>query len=673
MPPGGDSARFFMHGTDMGEDGFLSLIGNVWRRRLGCGLAVVLLVLFVAWLLPKMFNKRVIRAKTTDWAVRLFDFSSPASIGKVDLALRINGRTDLYVHDFELDTPNPRFDRPWLQVDTFRASAPVYTLLGGVSVEPVIQVRDGILRLEWDKRGNFNLAGLRLENEAGHMPIMNHLNIKGMEFALMKNRVIIENESLAGLLLFDGRLRVEGDELRLALRTESAKFELRGRGGGTRERFNSSIDISECAYSLTAQKLTALRAKITNIPLSWLNGFAPDLPLLAPGATTAGELYGAAGVLRYSGQVTGFASVVLPEKMGVELEFIPGREKGAFNLLLKDGEGGQAYSLQAARDATGWQTLKISCSRLNLQNFTATDEMNWLGTLFRFFRAARVEIGQTRYSGLDIGKISLDIVPATDRTANLSLSGEIAGGKLAVLARRIPLDREAYPESLIGSLSIPDARDTIMRFSGLFPPVLQCTPTGGSGELVLSYDTPAAGSETPRLRLRLELKNIRIPALTGGELVQELTLLPRRMVELENLCRRAQIRQPEALPLPAEGIQYLNFESLQASYDIAPDERGRLRGLLAQSAELGPIEAVGSGETDKSFRLLLVLRFPPAALTAANPLLSRELKTALAQVINDSGLKIECEITPEGGKVTPLYIQDVFRVWSENQSRQGAR
>lgn len=657
----------------MGEDSFLSLIGNVWRKRLGCGLAVLLLVLFIAWLLPKMFNKRVIRAKTTDWAVRLFDHTSPGSIGKVDLALRVNGRTDLYIHDFELDTPNPRFDRPWLQVDTFRASAPVYALLGGVRVEPVVQVRDGILRLEWDRGGNFNLTGLRLDGAAGRMPVMNHLNLGGMEFALMKNRVVIEHESLAGLLVFDGLLRVEGEELRLALRTQSAKFELRGSGTGTRERFNSGVAISECTFDLLAQKFTTLRAKITNIPLSWLNEFAPDLPLLTPGATTTGELHGAAGVLRYSGQVTGFASVVLPEKMSAEIEFIPDPDKGEFSLLLKDGEGGQSYSLQAARDTTGWQTLKINCSSLNLQNFTATDEMNWLGTLFRFFRAARVEIGQTRYSGLDIGKISLDIVPAADRTANLSLSGEIAGGKLAVLARRIPLDREAYPESLLGSLSIPDARDTIMRFSGLFPPVLQCTPTSGSGELVLSYDAPAAGSEVPRLRLRLDLKNIRIPALTGGELVQELTLLPRRMIELENLCRRAQIRQPEALTLPADGIQYLNLESLQASYDIAPDERGRLRGLLAQSTELGPIEVIGSGETDKTFRLLLVLRFPPAALTAANPLLSRELKTALAQVINDSGLKIECEIAPGGGKVTPLYIQDVFRVWSENRSRQETR
>ncbi len=706
-----------------------------WVRRMFFAGGLLLLLALLLCLLPSLVNKRNLRATVRDWTVARLENSCPASVGGVDLALRINGRTDLYVHDYELDSPNPRFDLPWLYVDTFRASAPMYTLLGGIPADPVVQVRDGVLRLVWDSRDHFNLSGLALDSGGWTLPFMRHMEIGTIDFQLMKCRVIFSRPDLSGQLRLDGHLRVDANRSRLDFLSQEGIFELKTPSG--RELLPITCSLSRAEYDRRQQRLTALTGAVKNVPLRLATLLVPELPLKDAAATATGAVSGDGRRWTFDGQIRGLGLTEFSDELGaqfgietdegngqtvrLELRELIRRDSvaiagaGSAPKILPPASGAPAFALAARRDGKGsWQGVSAYCARLDLDALAAGKEHPWLDYLAGNFRSARIEGDQVRLAGLELGKVSLDILSAPERTVNVSLSGEIAGGRLALLARQIPLNGGGRPRTVLGSLHIPNAADTILRFSGLLPPVLQCSPVSGSGELTIKYDAakrqtepeapgasgasdkrdartardaaavlPALGAERTALKtalqeaafvLRLDLQNVRLPALTGGALIQELAGLPRRMVELENLCRRAQIKEQPALALPSDGWEHLEFSALQISYDIAPGGRQQLRSIIGVSPQLGRIEGSGTQGEDGTLRLRFVVKDLPAATGTENPDLSASVRAALARVIGEQGLRIDCLISEKPGtsKVEAPYVQEVFRVWSESAGKAAA-
>lgn len=702
-----------------------------WVRRLCVAGGVFLLLALLLSIMPSLVNKRSLRAKVRDWTIARLDQSCPVSVGEVDLALRINGRTDLYIHNYELDTPNPRFDLPWLFVDTFRASAPAYALLGGVGTDPVVQVRDGVLRLMWDQRGNFNLSGLTVDPAGWQPPVMQHMRIGTIDVQFQKCRVVVARPDLSGQLRVEGHLRVEEGRSRLEFLTQDGVFEMKTQSG--RELKTISCSVSRAEYDRRQQRLTALSGAVKNVPLRLAELLMPQLPLRNSDATATGAISVDGKRWSFDGQVRGLGLSEFGEEVGAQFSVEAAPEGGRTvrlelrELLRKDpasaltpaekviagSTGAPSLAIAARRDAAGaWQGLSAYCARLDLDALAQRQEHPWLEYLARNFRSARIDGDRVRLAGFELGKVALDMMPTPDGTANVSLNGEIAGGRLALLAKQMPLGG-GRPQSVLGSLIIPNAADTLLRFSGLLPPVLQCSPIGGSGELTIRYDAQpasageaaggsgaasdkrdgragrepvaagAAASDQAALKsalresafeLRLDLQKVRIPALTGGALVQELAGVPRRLVELENLCRRAQIRQQPALPVPPEGWEQLDFSALQISYDIAPGGQQRLHGVLAQSPQLGQLEGTGVPGDDGTLRIRFVIRNLPDGVVAKNAGLSPAVRAALAQVMRERGLRIECHVgdKPGTGTVEPLYMQDVFRVWSESAGKPPA-
>lgn len=676
------------------------------RRLLGWGALFTIAALLVG-MLPLLVNKRILRTKVREWAVDRLALSSPVSVGKVDLALRMNGRTDFYVHDFELDTPNPRFDLPWLFVDTFRASAPVYTLLGGFCADPVVQVRDGVLRLEWDNEGAFNLSGLHFEEGGWTTPVMRHMNIGTIDFLLMQWRVVLKRQDLSGVLRLDGHLRVDEKVVRLDFISRNSPFELHTPVG--REIVDLSCSISRLEIERRNHRVRVLSGAVSNFPIRLAEIIMPTLPLPGSTATATGAVHGDGRRWSFDGQLSGIEIPGFSNVLMAQAQLATDDEKQqTFRLELRRkpdlGLAGKVdaqlpdFALAAQRAAgKGWQTLSVYASRLDLDRLATEKTHPWLEYIAANFSSAHIEGGQVRLVGFELGRVALDLLAVNPSTVNISLNGEIAGGKLALLARQVPLSGSGRPRSVLGSLSIPNAADTILRFSGLLPPVLQCSPVRGHGELAIQYDDQKhlfdekGGTHQPEsvstgtsvknmggdlksalqeasFGLRLDLQDVAISTLTGGAMVQELAGLPRRMIEMENLCRRAQIKPQPELPPSVENIEVLEFSSLQISYDITPNGKRQLRGLLGISPQLGRLEGVGVEGEDGTLRIHFVLKEIPVKMGTENPALSRSVRAALAGLLAEKGLRIDCVVSdkPADSMVEPLYMQDMFRVWSES-------
>lgn len=649
----------------MPTDNIKKLKHNIYVR-LGAGVLIAFAAYaFFLWAAAHMVDKNRLRSNITDWVKDKFGYQSQASTGEVDLALRLNGRADMYIHDFELDTPDAHFALPWLYVDTFRLSAPVYSLFGGVEVEPVVQVRDAILRMRWDQAGRMNLSGLKWRRDDWDRPFLRGMNISSISFPLINSRLHISKSG------FDFSGRING-VANLDKNTLGFKFDMPSvimmSDQGVRRKFVCSLDIKEGECDFSSGELKRLMASVKNIPLSVVSAFSEHVMGFPSDALFSGEISADAGEWKLSGGLTGLDLLVfngaVKVKAGWQLE---GINLDSFKAEFSAEDTPSVMAIACSRNQQGkWKNFDAYLNSFDLSLAKNVQLESWLGYISRHFESLNVNCDYLSYGRFTLQKVAANILLRKNGMGDVSLSGEIGGGSASVVAKDFSISKIDLPNSLLGVVTIKDAGRTLPYFTRFIPDVFNFTPTRGTGEMTFSYDRggslPGAGVS---YSVQLQLKDVVVAVVAGGGLLSTLSEVNNHLLAAENLCRRARINGKATVVKSSNLFSQLHFKSIKLSYEISPGGLGRLIGLVASSDELGDIEAVGAEHTDGSFRMRLFLKNIPAALVDKNTALSPEVKAITTDLAKNDGLRFECISSQTGSKVEPVFVEDIFRIWSE--------
>ncbi len=641
-----------------------------WVRLLLLVTCLFLLYVFVMWGMGNLVDKSRLRQNMIDWVVARLNYTSEVNCGDVDLAVRMNTRTDLYLHDFELDTPNPRFALPWLYVGTFRASTPLHTLVGEFDARPVIQVRDAIFRLNWNDKGVFNLSGLGLHDKDWDLPFLKHMDVKGFEVPLMMCRVLVDKPEFSSATKINGLLRVAGNSLALSA-SGLTSYDLSSEGA--RRRFLSEFKISKCNFTIPDFSFKTFSGSIENFPLVSLNSFLSSLPQIPSGALISGDIicdenkWGFSGKLA-EGNIGDFrdgdvirASVNTALKGGATV-----------GLEMNSPDSSRVFALSAVRKDDSWGSLMLHFKQVNVSAALNPSALEWFSFVVRDFCSARVTAEQAVYEGFEVQRPVFDIVCRKKNAADLSMSGYLGGGQVSLVAKKLSLEKSSMPESILGVLSIKNASDTMPHLIRYIPELYRCNLVSGTGEVAVSYDKVLSDKRgNVFFSLRLSLNDVRISGITGGLLVRTLAGIEDSMIELENLSRRASVSIRESVLKSSKVISEIKFKSLKISYEIAPGGGGRLRGVVASSPDIGEVEAVGEQLEDGGFRLRLFLKKVPASLIEGKAFIGSRMKKILRTLSDSKGLEYICFYNETGGVVNPLFIQDAFRIWSEGVGDSG--
>lgn len=641
------------------------------RVLLTTAVAIGAALFFFCWLLPHCVNKKTLGRRLQSWMEAACGETSPASFESIDVALRAHGRADLYLHDVELEAPNPAFPFPWLQVATVRASAPVYELWGGIRAAVAVQLRRPTLRLQWDEAGNGNLDGLELRPRAP-LPFK-RFSPGDLLLQVMNGKVIVDHPLLDLEAIVNGaaELRTIGRD-HLRLQGADAAFRYREVQGQAPRRGSLRMRKGAWHYE-TAPAAPTFEMEFSGLPLRLANLALPGLPTLPPGATLGGSLTEHAGETEFDGEVAGNALPLLPERFGARLRCAHGGKSQRYDLTLRRLSpgapaaapfgGGEDWAFarltwEIAKGRPG--KLRGEFPLLDLRADPRRLAPAWAALLARAFPAAHLEIGRLLFDGFSFQNVAMDVKAGKGGKADVSAECLVAGGKMLVSAGGLPLGG-GLPASFRTVLDVPAVGDTLLYFSGLLPPLFSASPLRGKGQAALDYSAPGGGPAA--LELRLALEGVSIPTLTAGAALQALNDLREGMNEAENMARRAAVTpRPPRPPELAEGPETLEFTSVLARYSVTAGGARRLEGLEAVCPRLGVVTGVGASTPDGAFRLSLVVRKAPAEVLAG---LSPDVRAAAEAVMADKGLRLECLATPEGGKVERQYVQDVFRRWLE--------
>lgn len=631
--------------------------------------------LLACWLLPHFVNKKALKNRLRQWAEKTLDYTSPAELGDIDVALRLHGRTDLYIHDLAWEAPNPAFAFPWLKVSAVRASAPFYELWGGLRANTAIQVRRPLLRLQWDKDGHCNLDGLRLRKKI-KMPLS---GIDAGNFrwtvsdgtVLLSHPLLVARARVGGTFAVDtighDQMRAENIDVALSFRSSENAAPRQGR---------LRLRRGEWKYENRPESPT-LEAEIDDWPLRLLNVIFPKLPTFPESAVISGSFTEHNRESEFSGEVSGRDFQVLPARTAFTLRCQRDGKKRDFHLQLQvpekistlpktNGEGSGTLAVLDWKNENGKNlALRGSFPLLDLHGDPRGFSPAWAEWLASSFPKAHFTAGEMRLGEMRFFNVQLDAVIRPGGLADISAECLVAGGKMLLTAGGLPLAGGA-PKSFNTALDVPALGDTLLYFSGMLPPLFHISPLRGKGQAALSY--ARADDGTPRFDLQMALEDVTIPVLTAGATLQTLNNLKDGMTELENLTRRADITPRPPLPetLPANDGT-LEFTSILARYELGAGGKCRLKGLEAVSPQIGKLQALGQSAPGGSFRLEITLSDVPESVFAP---LSPAVRQAAREVIGQQGLRINCVSTPDGGTVEKLYIQDIFRKWVENNSRR---
>lgn len=612
-----------------------------------CG--VVAAALFLGWLLPHLLNKKALNKYLRSWLEASFAYTTPVGLETVDVALRQNGRLDLYLQELELDAPNPAFAFPWLKISTVRTSVMIYELWNNIAAQ--IQLRHAILRLQWDEKNQCNLDNLSIAKNTA-FPFA-QFSRGDFDFKLMNAKIILEHP----LLKLNGEMNGE-----ILLRTigfdrvgwRELNIHAQFSEHGTRAVKKCSLRSKNGWWHYeVAPTLPTYEIAINNLPLRVANIIMPTLPTFPAGSVLNGVLFEHAGEMEFRGEVNGFITTNTP----LVFRRLSEANIETYKLELYNGVNlASVFSWEKRHQET--QTLHGEITHLNLSatNFSPS----WLYGLGKIFPSARLTLAQVIWRNINFSQVQIDVIPTADEQVDLFAESVVAGGKISLLLKGWKLNDE-LPESFSAALEVPALGETLLHFANLLPPIFQINPVRGSGKATLRYQQK---TDTSSLVLHLDLANIAIPTLTLSETLTALLSLPNGMTAAENLIRQARAgKAPATLLTPQlpEPPEILAFNILRATYEIN-DGNDRLTALEIDSPQIGKITGFGQENADGSFRLTLIIKNAPVEIFQH---LSPETKKIAIEIMNNDGLRIECLAEKTGGKITDLYVQDIFRKFVE--------
>lgn len=666
------------------------LASSSWRVRWlqrGLTLAVILLGWRMAvWAIPSLLPVKQVKERLLAWSHAVLRNTAAVGLGKMQVRMSMGGIGKIEIEEVRIDPPNAfAFTRPLFLADRLRLEIPVWQLWNPATCEPSLEIKEGELRLEWDRSGESNLLGfldpLDPVPPPGPFPLF-HLRPKVVHLSLRESALYLRHEGVneSVRVPLDGRA-----EIYLHRKEVEASFEPSEiRGGDDSSEAVGRLHLIHLVVSHQEKarfRLETVRLSTHTLPLRFLRFFAPFLPPIPPAWTFTGTiLYPHPHSLVLDGVLHGhvFPFLGLPGEEGIEIRTtpIPAEEGMQIQAWIRSHGIPKAQILAEWRREE-WSPLSLFASSIDLDRLPSFSDPLLQPTVERFcdtFPSVRLQAETLHFRGLPIRHALVEWVPSRDSSSlsgggDLMLRGRLVGGDLFLKAKGwVPGDRKEGME-LTATLENAKFGETTMRiFADWIPPAISCSPLDGRGTLLLTRSAKAA-TEEPLWGFQLLAKDLVIPMRGAGEIWREVANLPAALREVEVLRRKA-LRLP---PPPNEPIEPLAaFRILEGGirYDLFPDGTSRLSRILAIDPDVAAISGGGARDPDGTFRIALVLRNLSPLLLARQPALSEEVRLAILATDERMGLRLDLLLSPDGHRVTPVrrYLEDIFKVWTEMQA-----
>ncbi len=639
---------------------------SVAMKRIALGVFAVVLYFMLIGLASELIDQKSLEQDLKQWFEDSLNMSTYVNIDHTDTALRSDWRTDLYIHEFEIASPQPEFMLPILSVDTIRASSSLYSLFGGVEANPVIQIRDGILNITKKPTGLFNLSGLTVTPEPQAPYFLPNIDLASAVFILMNCRVELNlNDYLVSIPL-NGRLSIDNTTYSLQCDSEMVKFTYRF--NNTADLDIGSIQVKQLQIDRQTLDIISCEITVDNIPTYILNMLLPNLPALPTDINFSGKLDTEQSQLRVSGILDNAEITEFPRYLDFNLatnnSLLRSVEYLSFNISANNSI---ILNYDSNKDEQGrWLPLQLCLSTLDISELLSSSESYWLNYFISKFPAISAIVSSAKTDDFNIGQAIIKTFKSDSNEINIALDGMIAGGKLSLLAQNLSLKENIFPETIMATLEIKDAASTLLNFSKILPEVMDCTPTTGSGELALLYNRDLQSGEE-KTNIQLTLANVVIPTLSSGTAISTLASVPTTLNTLNRLCFDP-LNSPES-PMAdlIQPFQSITLDTLLVNYQTSNAEQKQLSSLKAFSKELGIIHGSLFRINANTLRFILNLDKLPQP-TVQRSQLSPNALAAYRKFTANNPLTIDLTEDSPTTHNTSIFIEDIFRSWLDTES-----
>ena len=635
-------------------------------RILAAMLLVMLYFLFIGFI-SELVNQNIIERDLKDWFEKTLDDSTFINIDHTDTALRSNWRTDLYIHELEVASPSPEFVLPAAAIDTVRASSGFYTLFGAVKATPVIQIRDGILNIERTSDGRSNLSGLKLDLTPHSLNFLPNIDISSIHFMLMHCRLILNFPNYAATIPLEGSIDSHKHQLTLKAVSPHATFSYNHEG--IKKTVETALNINSLTFNRDTLKISECDIDIEKFPIFALKTFKSELPDFPYGLNFTGKISVIADKLTLHGQIENPTIPQLPRYLDFNAETNCDIFKETkFIHATISNKGTNILTVKAEKNPSHhWEPLQLDISTLNINQLLASPESFWINYLVSTFPKVKTTVSSATISSFAIGQAKITIMKTVQGEINISLDGMIAQGKLTLIARNISLNKNELPETVMATLEIKDAADTLMKFSKNLPAILDCTPTQGNGELAIMYKRAADSTKQGQTKVQLKLQDVNIPTLGSGKVITTLAAIPSILNRLNKLCYNPLLEENPPSAQLIEPFTDITFDSLSVSYETGNNNAIRLSSIEARSKEIGDIQGRLFRLTPNSMRFILnFFNLPRDTVAQAN--LSANSSQAYNDFIRKAPLQLSLTDTDTTSNENNYFIEDIYRLWLSNQT-----
>lgn len=639
-------------------------------RRLVIISAIIAMYFIFISLVSEIVDQRAIEQEVKDWFEGSLNYATYVDIDHTDTALRSDWRTDLYIHEFEIASPNPSYVLPLISVDTIRASSNFYSLFGGVSAEPIVQIRDGLLNIEQMSDGTYNFASINPTTNLPNPNFVPNIDIASIDFILMNCIVKAKVSGISATIPISGRLQLKNDNIILKSSSKNCKFNTSH--NGVEKNYKSNIYVRNLIVNKASKEIISCDIALEDVPATTLNMIIPILPKLPTGLNLTGNITTIGNAIVFNGQAE---NLTIPSMPGFfEIRVSTNRSfltKPEYYFVELSYNHTQLLTIKAQSSPEGkWEPLKLYFSKINIDDLLAGSDSDWLNYFINNFPAMHAVASSALLANFDIGEAVFNVIKSSTGTTDISLDGNIASGKLTLLARDISLTNSRLPKTVMATLEIKDAADTLLKFSKNLPHVLDCTPKRGSGEIALLYQRSDNDSTEDAIKVQLHLEDVVLPTLSSGEAVSALSQLPINLNRLNKLCRKPDISLTEASTDLIDSFSEITFDTLSVTYETSTDDKIRLSSIDAESKELGNLQGKLYKIGEDSLQLQLnISNIPQETFERAR--LSNESLKAVSNFKENNSLKINLIENHHKITIENLYIENIYSDWLNEQTLAG--
>ncbi len=640
---------------------------KIMRRSCLIIVLVLLYFLFIG-IVSELMDQNAVEQDIKKWFEESLNYSTYVNIDHTDTALRSDWRSDLYIHELEIASPDPEFILPLLSVDTVRASSGLLSLFGGVKANPVIQLRDGILNIQKNSEDTYNFSGLETRFSGySRLSFLPHINIGSIDYVLMSNKVFIDTPPYSAEIPLSGDLIVKDNILTFKTLAPKAKF-TRNDDGIIRTT-NTSINVTDLSVDLHNKDIKKCHIDVENLPCYILNIIHPEMPPLPNGLSFSGNILLQDSEIILAGQLENQRINNLPRYMDIKAKMNHNLLHSLETISIEISNHKQnILTLNSSKTPEGnWNPLKLFISTLDINQLLSNSESFWLNYLVSTFPAINSIASSANISNFDIGEAVMSIIKNKAGITNISLDGMVAGGKLNLLANNVSLTGKRLPETVMATLEIKDTANTLLSFSKNLPTFLDCTPTRGKGELAIIYKRSDNDDAKAHTKVQLKLKDVVIPSLGSGIVVNKLSQLPAILHKLNKLCIIPKTEEKAVTPEIIEPFSEITLNTLIVSYETSNNDEIRLSSIEAESSELGSIQGRLFKVSSKALKFILNLYNIPAS-TLKKAKLTSESLSAYQEYTQSHPLQIELIDGNNIENEENIFIEDIYRNWLTSPS-----